>query len=99
MRNGEMEKQRKRDICTDWQRDREIYPFAMRLLCSSVAKSTDYIFNKMSFFELIKFITEDCFTNYRNITTKLNRRSLTKVIKRPSKEGLGLDRQSVLIKR
>jgi hypothetical protein len=34
-----------------------------------------------------------------NITTKFNWKLFTKVIKRPSKEGLGFDRQSVLIKR
>ncbi len=36
---------------------------------------------------------------YTNITIKLNWKLLTKVIKRPSEGSLGLDRQSVLIKR
>jgi hypothetical protein len=36
---------------------------------------------------------------YTNITTKLDWKLFTKVIKRPSKGSLGLDRQSVLIKR
>jgi len=53
----------------------------------------------MSFLEQIKFITEDRFAKYTNITTELNWKLFTKVIKRPSKEDLGLDRQSDLIKR
>ncbi len=36
---------------------------------------------------------------FTNITTKLNWKLFTKVIKTPSKESLGLDRQSVLINR
>ncbi len=37
-------------------------------------------FNKTSYFEYVKFITEDLFTKYRNITTKLNWKLFTKVI-------------------
>ncbi len=33
-----------------------------------------------------KFITEDCFTKYTNIATKLKWKLFTKVIKRSSKE-------------
>jgi hypothetical protein len=53
----------------------------------------------MSFSVQIKFITEDRYTKYTNITTKLNWKLFTKVIKRQSEGSLGLDRQSVLIKR
>ncbi len=56
-------------------------------------------YDKMSFLFKIKFITEDWFTKYTNITTKLNWKLFTKVIKRQSEGILGLDRQSVLIKR
>ncbi len=38
------------------------------------------------YFEYIKFITEDLFTKYTNITTKLIWKLFTKVIKRPSEE-------------
>jgi hypothetical protein len=53
----------------------------------------------MSFLLKTKFITEDWFTEYASIATKLNWKLFTKVIKRPSKGSSGLDRQSVLIKR
>ncbi len=43
-------------------------------------------YNKTSCFELIMFITQDWFTNYANITTKLKWKLFTKVIKRPCKE-------------
>ncbi len=43
----------------------------------------------------MEFITEDSFTKYTNITTKLNWKLFTKVIKRPSKEAWVLDRQSL----
>ncbi len=39
------------------------------------------------------------YTKYTSITTKLNWKLFTKVIKRPSEGSLGLDRQSVLVKR
>jgi hypothetical protein len=44
------------------------------------------------------FSTEDGFTKYTNITTKLNWKLFTIVIKRPSKEGC-TDRQGAIIKR
>jgi hypothetical protein len=53
----------------------------------------------MSFLEKIKLSTEDCFIKYSNFKTELNFKLFTNVIKTPSKEDLGLDRQSVLIKR
>ena len=40
----------------------------------------------MSYFEQIKFITEDWSTNYTKITIKLNWKLFTKVIKKPSEE-------------
>ncbi len=42
-----------------------------------------------------KWITEDCFTKYPNITTILNRKLFTKVIKRPSEEAWVLVRQRI----
>ncbi len=56
------------------------------------------MYNKMSCFIQIKFITEDSFSKYTNITTKLNWELFTKVIKKPSKEAWVSDRQC-LIKR
>ncbi len=53
----------------------------------------------MSLLFYIKFITGDWFRKYTNITTKLNSKLFTKVIKKPSEGSVGLDRQSVLIKR
>jgi hypothetical protein len=47
----------------------------------------------------MKVINEDLFTKYTNIMTKLNWKLFTKVINWPSEGSLGLDRQSVLIKR
>ncbi len=41
---------------------------------------------KCKCFKLIKFITEDYFTDHTNITTKLKQILFTKVIKMPSKE-------------
>jgi hypothetical protein len=45
-------------------------------------------YNKMNYFGYFKFITEiqDTIVKYRNITTKLKWKILTKVIKRPSEE-------------
>ncbi len=40
----------------------------------------------MSYFKTIKSITEDGFTKYTNITTKLNWKLFTKVNKKPSEE-------------
>ncbi len=39
------------------------------------------------------------YKHYNKIKTKINWKLFTKVIKRPSEESLGLDRQSALIKR
>ncbi len=52
----------------------------------------------MSCFILIEFVTEDWFTKHTNITTKLNWKLFTKVIKSPSEEAWGLDRQRVWLK-
>ncbi len=49
-------------------------------------------YNKTSSFKLIKFITDDYFTEHTNITTKLNWTLFTKVIKTKK---LGLERQKV----
>jgi hypothetical protein len=50
--------------------------------------------NKTSCFECIKFITEDTKVKHTNITTKLQRKVFTNVIKKPTKR-LGFDRQSL----
>jgi hypothetical protein len=41
---------------------------------------------KTSCFEIIKFITEEYFTEHTNITTKLKLKLFTKLIKMPSEE-------------
>jgi hypothetical protein len=51
----------------------------------------------MLFLGLIKFVTEDRFTNIQ--TVQLNWKLFTKVIKRPSEGSLGLDRQCLNQKR
>jgi len=49
----------------------------------------------MSYFKLIKFITEDGFSKYTNITTKLSWKLFTKVIQKPSEEAwVWIDRVS-----
>ncbi len=53
----------------------------------------------MSCFKLIKFITEDWFTRYANVTTKLSWKLFTEGIKRPSEDAWVRIDKSVLIKR
>ncbi len=64
-----------------------------------VATISKLNYNKMMFLDSDQVYY--CLLIYKctNITTKLNWKLFTKVIKRPSKESLGLDRQIVLIKR
>jgi hypothetical protein len=53
------------------------------------------MYNKTSCFEYIEFITEDAKVKHTSITTKLNWKLNTKVIKRAKLIGLGSDRQRV----
>ncbi len=50
------------------------------------------IYNKTSYFELVKFITRYYFAEHTNITTKLRQKLFAKVIKMPSEEAWVLDR-------
>jgi hypothetical protein len=82
------------NITTQPEQGRQVAPMSslciLRCHCS---------IKKTSYFEKIKFIMEDCFTKYTNITTKLSWKLFTKVITKLSKEAWVWDRHSVLIKR
>jgi hypothetical protein len=67
-------------------------------VCPWQAFQSSFIYNKTSCFEEINFITEDRFSKYTDITTKLNWKLFTKEIKRPSKEAWVWIDKSVLFK-